>query len=210
MYAILSCVEIVMGTRIPDAIAIFKVNGGILSSTKAIAAGVHPGTLYEMRDAGRIEALSRGIYRLTDMPPMTNPDWVTVATRIPMGVICLISALAYYELTTQIPHKVHLALPRSARYPRLAYPPLRVYHFSKIPYQAGVEEHKIDGVAVRVYSREKTLADCFKYRGKIGMDVVLEAFKTYRGKRPQFQKVLEFARICRVERLMRPYLESIA
>lgn len=125
-------------------------------------------------------------------------------------MICLISALAYHELTTQEPHEVHLALPRTARRPRLAYPPLRVYHFSDEAVRAGIDVHTVDGVAVRIYNAEKTLADCFKYRGKIGMDVVLEAIRAYRRKQPRLQRILEYAKICRVERLMRPYLEALA
>lgn len=188
----------------------FKAHGGILRTTEALAAGIHPRTLYAMRDAGQIEALARGVYRLSDLPPLANPDLATVAKRIPHGVICLISALAYHELTTQVPHEVHLALPRTARRPQVAFPPLRVYHFSGQSLEAGVDTHTIDGVAVRIYNPEKTLADCFKYRSKIGMEVVLEAIRAYRRKQPRLQRVLEYARICRVERLMRPYLEALA
>lgn len=187
----------------------FKAHGGIIRTTEALAAGIHPRTLYAMRDSGQIEALARGVYRLADLPPLANPDLATVAKRIPHGVICLISALAFHELTTQIPHEVHLALPRTARRPRLAYPPLRVYHFSGEAMQMGIDTRTIDGVTVRLYNPEKTLADCFKYRSKIGMDVVLEAIRAYRRKQPRLQRVLEFARVCRVERLMRPYLEAL-
>lgn len=187
----------------------FKTHGGILRTTEALSAGIHPRTLYAMRDAGQIEALARGVYRLADLPPLANPDLATVSKRIPHGVICLISALAYHELTTQVPHEVHLALPRATRRPQLQYPPLRVYYFSKVSMQAGIEKHTIDGVPVRIYNPEKTLADCFKYRSKIGMDVVLEAIRAYRRKQPRFQRVLEYAKVCRVERLIRPYLESL-
>jgi predicted transcriptional regulator of viral defense system len=187
----------------------FKAHGGILRTTEAMAAGIHPRTLYAMRDAGQIEALARGVYRLAGMPPLANPDLATVAKRIPHGVICLISALAYHKLTTQVPHEVHLALPRTARRPQLAYPPLRVYHFSDESVRAGIDVHTVDGVAVRIYNAEKTLADCFKYRGKIGMEVVLEAIRAYRRKQPRLQRILEYAKICRVERLMRPYLEAL-
>ncbi len=188
----------------------FQANGGILRTTEALSAGIHPRTLYAMRAAGQIETLARGVYRLAGLPPLANPDLATVAKRIPHGVLCLISALAYHELTTQVPHEVHLALPRTARRPRLSYPPLHIYHFSKEAMQAGVDTHTIDGVVVRIYNPEKTLADCFKYRSRIGMDVVLEAIRTYRRKQPRLQRVLKYAKICRVERLMRPYLEALA
>lgn len=187
----------------------FQTNGGILRTTEALAAGIHPRTLYALRDAGHIAMLARGVYRLADLPPMANPDLATVAKRIPHGVLCLISALAYHGLTTQIPHEIHLALPRTARRPRLQHPPLRVYHFSGEAMRTGIDIHTIDGVAVRIYNPEKTLADCFKYRGKIGMDVVLEAIRAYHRKQPRLQRILKYATICRVERLMRSYLEAL-
>jgi predicted transcriptional regulator of viral defense system len=103
----------------------------------------------------------------------------------------------------------HLALPRTARYPKIEYPPLKVYLFSQAAFEAGIEVKTLDGMPVRVYCPEKTLADCFKYRNKIGMDVVIEALKKYRSRRgARLQLVLEYARICRVERVMRPYLEA--
>ena len=189
---------------------VFSTHGGTLRTTEALAAGIHPRTLYAMRDTGQIEALARGVFRLASFPPLANPDLATVAKRIPHGVICLISALAFHELTTQIPHEVHVAISRTARNPRLAFPPLRIYRFSSETFDAGIMTQIMDGIPIRVYNPEKTLADCFKYRSKIGMDVVLEALRAYRRQHPQFQRVLEYARICRVERAMRPYLETLA
>jgi predicted transcriptional regulator of viral defense system len=162
-----------------------------------------------MRDAGALERLATGLYRLSDLPPLSEPDLATVAKRIPQGVICLISALAYHELTTQVPHLVHLALPRNARRPVLAFPPVQVYRFSRTAFEAGIETHVIDSVPIRVYCPEKTLADCFKYRNKIGLDVAIEALRAYRSRRgARLQAVLEFARTCRVEKIARPYLEA--
>ena len=199
-----------MTTLTKEAWDAFSAHGGTLRTTEALAAGIHPRTLYAMRNSGQIEALARGVYWLAGLPPLANPDLATVAKRIPHGVICLISALAFHELTTQIPHEVHVAIARTARRPRLAFPPLRVYRFSSAAFEAGVDKHTMDGISIRVYSPEKTLADCFKYRSKIGMDVVLEALRAYRRRQPRFQNVLKYAKICRVERLMRPYLEALA
>jgi predicted transcriptional regulator of viral defense system len=113
-------------------------------------------------------------------------------------------------MTTQVPHEVHIAVPRDSRRPRLEYPPIRVFHFGAEAYRAGVETHRLDGVAVRVYSREKTLADCFKYRNTIGLDTVLEAVRLYRQKRRvNVNALMQFARVCRVSRVMRPYLEAL-
>lgn len=198
-------------TIIEHARKVFRTHGGTLRTTEALAAGIHPRTLYAMRDAGEVKPLARGIYRLGNLPPLGNPDLATVAKRIPHGVICLISALSFHDLTTQVPHEIHIAILRTARRPRLDYLPLRVYRFSAAAFEAGVEIHTLDRIPVRVYSAEKTLADCFKYRNKIGMDVVLEAIRTYRRRgRAHFQQVFDYAKLCRVDRLMRPYLEALA
>jgi predicted transcriptional regulator of viral defense system len=163
-----------------------------------------------MRDDGTLEAVSRGVFRLADNEPLGNPDLVTVATRVQNGVVCLISALAYHEITTQIPHEIHVALQRGAETPRLDYPPIKLYWFSDKAYSAGVETHELDGVSVRIYSPEKTLADCFKFRNKIGLDTVMEAVRFYRERRSvNVDALMHYASICRVEKVMRPYLEAI-
>ena len=188
----------------------FGRSGGLLRTGAALRAGIHPRTLYDMRDEGVVEELSRGLYRLADLPPLSSPDLVTVAAKVPAGVICLISALAYHEITTQIPHEVHLALPRGTEPPRLKHPPLRVFWFTGRSFTEGIETHKVDGIRLRVYSPEKTLADCFKYRNKLGLDTVLEALRLYRSrKRPNVDELMKFARVCRVEKVMRPYLEAL-
>ena len=189
----------------------FKKHGGILRTREILAAGVHPRTLYSLVNSGQLEQMSRGLYRLTKSPALKDPDLVTVAKRIPNGVVCLISALAIHELTTQIPHAVHLALPRTARSPILGHPPLQVYHLSKSVFEMGIETKDYGGIPVRVYCAEKTLADCFKHRNKIGLDVFLEALRNYTKRRgARLQKVLEYARVCRVDKLIRPYLEALA
>ncbi len=194
---------------IETARQVFKRARGILRTGEALKQGIHPRTLYAMRDAGILERLDRGLYRLAELAPLSAPDFVTVALKIPDGVICLISALNFHEITTQIPHTVHVAIKRGAEPPRLAYPPTKIYWFSGEPFSAGVERHSMDRTTVQIYSAEKTLADCFKYRHKIGMDTVLEALTLYRErKRPRPRELLRYAQICRVESIMRPYLES--
>lgn len=188
---------------------IFQQHGGQLRMSEAIKYGISRYTLYKMRDNGFLEQVSRGIYRLVDLPPMSQPDLVTVSLRFPKAVICLISALSFHEITTQIPHKVSVAVPRDARMPSLDDPPVHAYKFSAKAFHAGIERHQIDGVTVQIYSAEKTLADCFKYRNKLGMDVVLESLKLYQSqKKLNLKKLLEYARICRVEEVMKPYLEA--
>ena len=163
-----------------------------------------------MRDSGALEVVSRGMYRLAGSSPLGSPDLVTVATRIPGGVICLISALAFHELTTQIPHEVHVALPRGAEEPRLDYPPIKTYRFTGEAYTQGVESHELDGVIVHIYSPEKTLADCFKFRNKVGLDTAVEAVRFYRERtRVKVDDLMRYAAICRVEKIIRPYLEAL-
>ena len=112
-------------SRFDRAVTIFRKHGGILRTAKALRAGIHPSTLYTMRDVGTLEVVSRGVYRLAGSEPLGNPDLVTIATRVPGAVICLISALAFHEITTQMPHEVHVALQRGAEEPRLDHPPIK-------------------------------------------------------------------------------------
>ena len=190
--------------------SLFQRSGGIMRTGQAIKAGIHPRTLYEMLETGMIERLSRGVYRLADLPPLGDPDLVSVSIRAPESVICLISALAFHELTTQVPHQVHIAVGRDSRIPRIDYPPVRVFRFSERTFRAGIEFHRVDNVTVRVYGPEKTVADCFKYRNKIGLDTAVEALQLYQGRRrARLDELLRFAGLCRVKNIMRPYLEAL-
>lgn len=200
-----------MNTATKLATAIFQKKGGILRTHEAIQAGIHPRTLYAMRDAAAIEQSGRGLFRLAGLPPLSEPDLVVVAKRIPSAVVCLISALAIHELTSQIPHVVQIALRPGARTPHIDHPPIEVFRFSQKALTAGVEERLIDGINVRVFSPEKTLADVFKFRNRVGLEVAVEALRKYsRNKRRRFDLILKFAQVCRVERVMRPYLEAIS
>ena len=181
-----------------------------LRTSQALAQGISPRTLYELREAKRILAIGRGVYRHASLPPLTEPDLIAVAARAPKGVICLISALHYHGITTQIPHAVDLALPRGYRPPRLEHPPLRIFRFSGPAFSAGIETHTIDRVPVRITCPEKTVADCFKFRNKIGLDVAVEALKLCRErKKSQPSEFLLYARICRMEKVMMPYLTDM-
>ena len=188
---------------------IFRQHGGQMRMSEALSHGISRHMLYTLRDRGVIEQVTRGVYRLAELPPIGNPDLVTVSLRFPNAVICLISALAFHGITTQIPHEVSVAVPRDSRMPSLDFPPVHAHKFSEAAFKAGIEEHRIDGVPVRIYSPEKTLADCFKFRNKIGMDVVLEALKLCKvRKKFNLTEVLEYAQICRVDKVMKPYLEA--
>jgi predicted transcriptional regulator of viral defense system len=183
--------------------------GGQIRMAEALKAGITRTALYNLRKKGILEKLSRGIYRLKDLPPISNPDIAIIALRSPKAVLCLISALSFHEITTQIPHKIYMALPEKTAPPHIDNLPLSVHRFSGQAYSSGIEEHEIDGVKIKVYSVEKTLADCFKFRNSIGMEVVLEALKLYRSRKPlHVNELLKYARVCRIERIMKPYLEA--
>jgi len=189
---------------------IFADHNGILRASTAIELGVPKHTLYEMVKAGELVREAQGIYRLsgTDMPG--NPDLVNISLRVPRAVFCLISALYFHELTTQIPHFIYFALPRDVKTPKIQVPPTWVFHYSEASYKAGMVEHELDGVKVKIYDREKTIADCFKFRQKVGMDVALEAVKDYFTQpKPNVSLLLKYARVNRVEKIMRPYLEAL-
>jgi predicted transcriptional regulator of viral defense system len=198
-------------TGVTKAREVFTEHGGMLRTSKALRLGIHPRALYALRDAGEIEQVGRGLYRLSTAPPLSSPDLIPIAIRIPRAVVCLISALAHHGLTTQIPHVIDIALPSHAKVPKVDGVPLRVFRYPEPSFRVGVEVVAIDDVSVKIYSVEKTIADCFKYRNKIGLDVAIEALRTYRERtpKPNQSKLTKFAEINRVQKIMRPYLEAI-
>lgn len=193
-----------------QAETIFRRYHGVLRTSHALKLGIHPRVLYRLRDSGRLVSVTRGVYRLADLPELSQPDLLAVASRVPQAVICLISALSFHGMTTQVPHEVQIALPRRTRYPRLDHPPTRVFLMTDAAYSEGIETHSIEGVQLRVYGPEKTVADCFKFRNKIGLDVAIEALRFARERKGASpQSLLHYARLCRVDRVMRPYLEAL-
>ena len=197
------------GTDSAVARKTFRDHGGILRFVEARQGGISPALLCRLRDQGVIQSMGRGLYRLVEGPPLTQPDLVAVARKVPRAVICLISALAFHDLTDEVPHVVEFALPRGSEPPRLDYPPTHLHWFTGQAFSEGIETHEVDGIPIRLYSPEKTLADCFKYRNKIGMDVVLEAVRRYRASRRfRADELMRYARICRVHNVMKPYLEA--
>jgi predicted transcriptional regulator of viral defense system len=189
---------------------IFEKHNGLLRVSEAIQLGIPEHIVYEMSEKGELIKEARGLYRLADSDPLGNPDLVQVSLLVPKGVICLISALYFYEITTQIPHSVYVALPQNAGRPRLAYPPLEVFWVTNSLHSLGVDVHMLDGVKVKIYNLEKTIADCFKFRKRIGEEVALEALKDYVNQpNMNVHKLLEYAKINRVEKLITPYLKSL-
>lgn len=189
---------------------VIRSSGGTIKTTLAIKQGIHPRDLYAMRDNGILEQINRGIFRIAKLPPLSYPDIETVALKVPKGVICLISALAFHNITTQVPHEVHIAVKRNSYKPHIVYPPCNYYEFSESVFNSGIEEHILDGIHVKVYSPEKSVTDCFVFRNKIGIDVAIEALKLCRArKRSTATLIMKYAKICRVETVIRPYLEAI-
>jgi predicted transcriptional regulator of viral defense system len=189
---------------------IFRQNHGILRASNAIRLGVRKHVLYELYQSGELVKEGRGLYSLSNMEPLGNPDLIHVSLLVPKGVFCLISALYFYDLTTQIPHWIYVALPNNILKPRIDYPPLKVFWMLPKPYSAGIDEIIMDGLKVKIYNREKTIADCFKFRKRIGEDIALEALKDYLGQ-PQadIHQLMNYAKVNRVERIMIPYIKSL-
>lgn len=161
--------------------------------------------------AGKLQRIARGLYVLPDSGVTEHHSLAEACKRVPKGVVCLLSALRFHELTTQAPFKVWLAIGEKAWRPRMEYPPLRIVRFSRATLNAGVEKHQIEGVTVHVYCPAKTVADCFKYRNKIGLDVAIEALREcWRSRRCTMDDLWHYADICRVRNVMRPYLEALA
>jgi predicted transcriptional regulator of viral defense system len=173
--------------------------------------GIHTSTLTRMTRSGALEKVGPGRYRLATRQRLTeHHDLVVVATAVPRSVVCLLSALRFHDIGTQLPHQVWIAVPRGARVPRLTAPPLRVVNVSPTVFNMGIEQHRIEGQVLRVYSLARTLADCFRFRNQVGLDVALEALTdAWRSKRLNLDELNRVAKKLRVTRVMRPYLETI-
>lgn len=184
---------------------------GLIRPADLEAHGVSRGRVYDLVRKGQLTRHARGIYAATNHTHTAEHTLAQVAKRVPNGVICLLTALRFHELTTQSPAEVWIALPEKARKPRLDYPRLRVTRFSGLALTEGIEVHRIEGVDVRIYSAAKTVADCFKYRNKVGIDVAVEALRDFsRRHRGGATELARFAPICRVTRVMQPYWDAIA
>ena len=197
--------------NIEQALSAFRQRGGTLRTGEALGAGIHPATLYQLAADGQLVRLTRGLYRLASAEEFSNPDLVVVAAKAPSSVVCLVSALAFHELTTQVPPAVQMAVPRG-KYAalRLKSPPVQVFRFDPATFDAGIETHAIDGADIRIYSVARTLVDCFKFRNRIGLDVAVEALRFARSrKRVTNHEILRYAKLLRQERVMGPYLEAV-
>lgn len=167
--------------------------------------------LTRLTAAGRLEKLGHGLYRLAGTQDSEHESFAAVATKAPQAVFCLLSALQFHELTTQLPRQVWIAMPRGSHAPRMDYPPIRMVQFTGEAYAAGVEEIERDGVKLHVFSAAKTVADCFKHRNKIGLDVAIEALKDACARnKATMDDIWRYGEICRVANVMRPFMEALA
>jgi len=183
---------------------------GLLRASDLDAIDAPRIVLTRLTAAGLLERVGRGLYRLPDSQGSEHESLVTVATKMPQAVFCLLTALQFHELTTQLPRQIWIAMPRGSHPPRFDYPPIKMVQFTGEAYTAGVEEIERDGIKLRVYGVAKTVADCFKHRNKIGLDVALEALKDARARnKASVNDIWRNAQVCRVANVMRPYLESI-
>lgn len=182
---------------------------GVLTSREASRRGIHSQVLTRLVADGVLERVGRGRYRMPEAPRTEHHGLALAAAAVPQGVICLLSALDFHGIGTRVPSKVWMAIDRSARTPTVEWPPMRIVRFGGETLTSGVEVHEVEGVPVPVFSPAKTIADLFKYRNKVGLDVVLEALdEVWRTNRASVDEMNRHARVCRVERVMRPYLEA--
>lgn len=182
---------------------------GLLRPSDLAALGIPRIYLTRLTASGKLTRAGRGLYRLPETTLSENDGLTIVAARAPQAVFCLLTALQFHGLTTQLPRQVWIALPQGSHTPKMDYPPVKLIQYSGDAFKQGIEAHHIDQVKIRVYSAAKTVADCFKHRNKIGLDVALEALKDARSqKKASADDLWRYAKICRVANVMRPYLEA--
>ncbi len=199
-----------METAKEKAIGIVRERGCLIRTSEAIEQGIHRRTLYGLRDEGILLQISRGLYQLSDLDMPAEVNLAEVSKKVSNGVICLISALSFHELTTQIPHFIRLAVERKSRKPKIDYPPVNVCYFSGDMFSRGIEIHRIMGQNIRIYNAPKTVIDCFRWRKTVGLDVAIEAARDYlKRKNAAPSRLMEYAKISKIEKFVHPYLQAL-
>lgn len=184
---------------------------GVVRVRDLSGRGLHHESLRRLYKDGVLIKTGRGLYELSDADVTEHHSLALIGKRLPKAVVCLLSSLQFHDIGTQSPSKVWIAIDRKAAKPRMDYPPTRIVRFTGSSLNEGIETHDIEGVTVRVYNPAKTVADCFKYRNKIGLDVSLEALREcIRGRRCTHDEIWHYAKVCRVANVMRPYLEAVS
>ena len=196
-------------SKITQVLTLAK-QSGMIRARDLTPHGIPRAYLARLCEAGKLQRLGRGLYMLANSNITSNHSLAEAAKRVPHGVVCLLSALRFHGVTTQAPFEVWLAIDNKARAPAASETPLRIVRFSGEALRAGLETHTIDGVPTKLYCIAKTVADCFKYRNKIGLDVAIEALReTWRARKCSMDDLWRYATVCRVSSVMRPYLETL-
>jgi predicted transcriptional regulator of viral defense system len=194
-----------------DRVLALAKHKGILRVKDLHEAGIHPEYLRRLCEKGTLVRVGRGLYVSADAELSANVGLAQTSRRVPHGIICLLSALRFHEIGTANPFEVWMALDQDVRRPQVEYPPLRIVRFSGKALLEGIEQRRIEAVPVKVYNPAKTVADCFKYRNKIGLDVAIETLRDcLRTKKCTHEQLWQYAKVCRVTEVMRPYLEAIS
>ena len=189
---------------------VFKKYKDFARTKDILAAGIHTRNIKRAREKGQVIQVKRGLYRLAEIPLISNQGFIDLARAVPGGVICLFSALSYYELTTFNPSVIAMAICRGSREPKIEYPPVEFYHFSMKQFEAGINKIKIKSHEIRIYNPEKTICDCFRYRNKLGLDIAKEGLSEYlKRKDRNLEKLLEYAEICRIKPLLQTWLNAM-
>lgn len=199
-----------MSENSPENQVLELAQQGLLRVCDLTSRGLHPEYLRRLYQKGLVRREGRGLYIAADAEISVHYGLAQVAKRVSHGVICLLSALSFHEIGTQLPHQVWMAIDRRAAKPKMQFPPLRVMRFSGAALTEGIETYQIEGVPVQIFNPAKTVADCFKYRNKIGLDIALEALKEcILDRRTTMDDLWHFAKVCRMTNVMRPYMEAI-
>jgi len=199
-----------MGKSKEQAVIDLAKKLGTIRIKDLIERGIHPEYARRLVRRGVIVQASRGLYILPNADITENHNLALVAKRIPKGVVCLTSALLFHDIGTQLPRKIWLALEKGSAKPRPAYPQVSVIRFSGRSFTEGVDEYLLEGVPVKIYNPAKTVADCFKFRNRLGLDVALEAAKDCLSvRKATIAEIYGYAKICRVANVIRPYLEAM-
>lgn len=199
-----------MQVRTQELMNFFMNHGGVARFSVILKEGFHPDSLSTLKKEGKIEKIARGLYRIANYTPGPYPDLVIASLQVPKGVICLLSALTFHEATNEIPRCVDIAIPQRTYANKIKYPPVRFYRFASKAWHAGIEERELEGHKIKIYCLAKTIADCFKFRNKIGVDVAREALKvaiTEKNTKPK--EIIEYAKVCRVDSVIKPILETM-
>ena len=191
-------------------IKIFNMHNGYARSKDILAGGIHPRDIKSITSEGIIIKVKNGLYKLSDTPVISNQSFIDLSRAVPDGVICLLSALSYYEFTTFNPSIISMAIHRKSWRPKIEYPPVEFYYFSKKQFESGINIIKIANNNINIYCKEKTICDCFRYRNKLGIDIAKEGLSEYlKRKDRNIEKLLEYAEICRVKKLMEIWINAM-